>query len=59
MQAAVIKSTIDVTRLMEQLHQQKQVRDEQFAYLNRSATTTSTEPAAKAPGHGEKLDTKG
>jgi hypothetical protein len=59
MQAAAIKSTIEVTQLLAQLHQQKQASEQQFEYLNTKAVEIQSENAAKDPGRGEKLDTRG
>ncbi len=59
MQAAVIKPAIDVTRLMEQLHQQKQAREEQYEYMEKKSVAIQLETPNKAPGRGEKLDTSG
>ena len=59
MQAAILKSTSDVNRLIEQLRQQKQVREGKYDWMDKKIVDIKLETATKSPGRGEKLDTTG
>jgi hypothetical protein len=59
MQAAIIKSTIDVTRLMAQLQQQRQAQEAKYEHMEKKTVEINLETAAKAPDRGEAIDTKG